>query len=360
MTKYLLCNENPLKAVDAMHEQIANHMRVAVTIKDGVETLRGIAPSEPILAEAAACIMSNRKFSLLEALSSVVSEYCIDKKDRGELIVASVFAWARDQAISPKKVVRELQLCPYFSVPELFQRLLSDADFKLLLDDIPSICPQGHRKLKFSTAFIGTKMHFNHLIKQQDKDTLPPLYLLHLIARGAAALGANCRPPLHAVYPFLHSGVALKVGDVGIVMVQVQTDSDPDNDHAVNAMFGQMDPMSYELMNSKNSHIPIIRIIFFLPGNDSPYFRKHKTLWARPKDRPSADFTSYDYVCSGVNGLGPKGQFSEWGQLLDDPVGWSSFYDIEEVLDISRSQLPACSSNKSHFASWSGNPSPWP
>jgi hypothetical protein len=73
-TNYLIHSLNPLHAVKSMHEQIANHMRVCVAIEDRIETLHGVAPSKPILSEAASRIMLTDKFSLHSVLLLVLDQ----------------------------------------------------------------------------------------------------------------------------------------------------------------------------------------------------------------------------------------------------------------------------------------------
>ncbi|KAH9030052.1 hypothetical protein EDB85DRAFT_1891784 [Lactarius pseudohatsudake] len=46
----------PSDQVEKEQEQISNHMRVCMSIEDGIDTIRGIAASEPILAEAASLL----------------------------------------------------------------------------------------------------------------------------------------------------------------------------------------------------------------------------------------------------------------------------------------------------------------
>ncbi|KAI0301721.1 hypothetical protein B0F90DRAFT_1717285 [Multifurca ochricompacta] len=56
-----------------MQDQIANHMRVCISVGKGFKSMRGIASSEPILSEAAYHVMNNRHgFSLLVALEKAV------------------------------------------------------------------------------------------------------------------------------------------------------------------------------------------------------------------------------------------------------------------------------------------------
>ena len=121
-TNYLFRPLDPYHAVRSMDEQIAKHMRVCMAVEDGIETLRGVAPSEPILSEAASRIMSTDRFSLLSALSLVLSGYFINRGDRGELVVAFFFTWARDQVVkSIHNIDLHRRLCPYFTVHRAFR-----------------------------------------------------------------------------------------------------------------------------------------------------------------------------------------------------------------------------------------------
>ena len=123
--QYLFNSESPLDAMQTMHEQIANHMHVCVVVRAGIESLRGVASSEPILLEAVSCIMLSKKFCLHRALSLVLTGFSINQGDRRELLVAAFFTWAHDQAIHEKLP----RFCSYFSVPELFSFLISNLTF---------------------------------------------------------------------------------------------------------------------------------------------------------------------------------------------------------------------------------------
>jgi hypothetical protein len=53
-------------------------------------------------------------------------------------------------------------------------------------------------------VFDKALMHFNHFIKPQEQSILARCYFPAFIARGAAALGANCQPGIDAVYLYLY------------------------------------------------------------------------------------------------------------------------------------------------------------
>ncbi|KAH9024728.1 hypothetical protein EDB84DRAFT_1440614 [Lactarius hengduanensis] len=58
--QYLFDLSSHLDAMQTMHDQIANHMRVCLAVGSGIESLHGIASSEPIFSEAASVIMSSK------------------------------------------------------------------------------------------------------------------------------------------------------------------------------------------------------------------------------------------------------------------------------------------------------------
>jgi hypothetical protein len=168
--------------MELAYDQIANHMDVGMAIKDNIESLHGIAPSEPILLEAASHIMLSEEFSfsLHGALSLVLGGYCVNQGERGELMVSSFFAWARDQVVVDKtETLKDKQLCPYFSLSELFEQLFKDVS--ILDEGGPSIYhPKASPRKPSKEVFKEAMMHFNHLIKLCDQKSLKHSNILFL------------------------------------------------------------------------------------------------------------------------------------------------------------------------------------
>ena len=362
MPQYLLNSASPLDAMEIMHEQIANHMRVCVAVGDGMESLRGITSSEPILSEAASVIMSSETFSLPRALSLTLTGFSISQGDRGELLVAAFFTWARDQVVHPKRT--DIQPCRYFSVNELFQELFSDSTS--IMGDLPSLC-HTTKPLPFGEVFGKAKMHFNHVVKPQAQMLLARRFLLYYMARGAAVLGANCQPGVDAVYPYLYDSDHLDVNgeNVGFIMVQVKNDPKITRSH-YNEIFQKMNPFDCRLLDDSDKvsgrfPIPIIRILFSLCNREPPgvtcmnYEEEKETLESvRKSKRKEVLFTSYDYVCTGIS---PKvvravGECSEtWEGMLDMSEQWRRFYD-GPAGGVLRAQMPGCGDQQAHFSSW--------
>jgi hypothetical protein len=361
--EYLFNDGNPFDAIQTTHEQVENHMRVCVAVGDGIESLRAVAPSEPILSEAAAHLMKTEKFKLHEALSEVLNGFNIDQGERGELLVASFFAWARDRVsfVQPPASL----LCRYFSVKDLFANLFTTKVFEGMMQDPPSLRHPGSTAKTFGEDFAKAKMHFNHVIKIQEQKILARRYLLLFMARGAAALGANTQPGIDAVYPYLYDSIDLEVKHVGFVIVQVKNDSKPYRSQA--DWFKNMDPFKCGLLGDSDKDegvfpIPIIRIVFTL-AVEKPTLT-HRT-YGSPSDGATQSslgkegqplFTSYDYVCSGIGPtvlqLMKESESEVWKALVNRSDPWASFYNRAIAPAALRSQFPGCGSHEAHFNSW--------
>jgi hypothetical protein len=357
--QYLFNSESPLDAMRTMHEQIANHMRVCVAVGAGIESLRGVASSEPILSEAASRFMLSDQFCLRRALSLVLTGFSINQGDRGELLVAAFFAWARDKAIHEKLP----RFCSYFSLHELFSSLFSDSTFKSILGSLPSLC-HIETKRPFGEVFKNANMHFNHMIKPQVHMLVARRFLLYYMARGAAALGANCQPGFDAVYPFLYDTLDLDVKKLGFIIIQIKNDPNLSESEVLSS-FSKMDPFICSLLDNSDKDedgrfpIPIIRIVFSLSITGHPRFThvKYKIPSEGAKTfgkdgRPT--FTSYDYLCSGIdpNILRVVEESPDsWAALANKRDPWRTFYRVTAP-DVLRSQLPGCGDHEAHFSSW--------
>ena len=336
-----------------------------MSIGDGIETICGIAASEPILSEAASLVMSDRdSFNLADTLIDVLGGFGINSGDRAELLVSAFFTWARDQTVSAMPVPQfSGQLSRYFSVTALFQSLFSASAFASMSSNEPSLCPTKAIPKTFEQEFSNAWMHFSHFVKPHSHRVLSRPYLLAFMAHGTAAFGANCQPGFDAIYPFLFGGgTDLKVEKLGFVIVQVKKNDVSRESRA--AIFKKMDPFACGLLEHdphyENFPIPIIRIVFALCSNESEFTLK---TYSSPLEGASyldddgqPRFTSYDYWCSGIDPrvLQPVEEAPDrWAALADKADSWKLFYSQALDPEVLRSQNPGAGQDASHFHSWS-------
>ncbi|KAI0301711.1 hypothetical protein B0F90DRAFT_1816914 [Multifurca ochricompacta] len=366
-SQYLLPSVTHLTPTEIVHEQISNHMRVCISVGKGFESMRAVASSEPILSEAAYLVMKGgHGFNLPVALEKVLSGFAVSQGARGELLVAAWFTWARDHAVGRKGDPPDGALCHIFTVKELLQSLFSASTIRSILKTKPSLSPGGEQNQPpFEKVFKDAAMHFNHFIKPYEHDVLARKYLIRFMARGAAALGANCQPGFNAVYPYLYGGTDLDMQKLGFMIVQVKNDPDLDRSD-FNELFKRMDPFKCKLLHESDKQdgpfpIPIIRFLFTLSSGDTPTLERMK--YDSPSDGATTLgtngqplFTSYDYVCSGVSGdiLLPvaAGPPDKWEALVNKRVGWDALFKSSNEEEILRSQLPSTGINEIHDRSW--------
>ncbi|KAI0253843.1 hypothetical protein BJV78DRAFT_133573 [Lactifluus subvellereus] len=344
-------------------EQMRNHMRVCVDIGEGNETIRGIASSEPILSEAASYV-TRRQFDLANALSDVLHEFSI-QGDRGELLVAAFFTWARD-TVMLERPLPPLEFCRDFSVEELFSCLFSEEIVESIFNHTPSIGPLKAKQRTFGEVASSANMHFSHFIRPQEQEVILRQYLLAFIARGAAVFSADCQADFNAIFPYLYGSTDLDDKHVGFIIVQVKNDSEFSQPNA--ELFRNIDPFECGLLDesdldksSRRFPILIIRIVFALRGKQSTvtpmsYSSPSEGAFSsRFDERGEPRFTSYDYFCSGIGPdlLQPVGEAAwKWEALLDVPDQWSSFYGHSVAPDVLRSQFPASSHDIAHLKRW--------
>jgi hypothetical protein len=350
---------------DKVQHQISNHLRVCMAIPEDLVTVRSVAASEPILSEAASLIMrDDPNFNLPNALLNVLDSYAISPGDRGELLVAAFFTRARD--LYARQIHRELypdnptQFCPIFSVTDLLSNLFQEVHFSTMLDSLPSVRRADFPLQKFGDVFRRTKMHFNHLVKPYKQKLVARPYLVAIMARGAAAFGANGQAGFDLVYPFLFDTSDLVIKKAGFIMVQVKNYAANIKPDAV--LFQKMDPFLCELLDKNDKRdftIPIVRIVFSL-GKGKPLLQSMG--YNSPKEGAvtfgedgQPQFTSYDFWCSGIGPglLQPVDEDrTKWLTLLGKTDRWDRILATSKAPDVRCSQYPAGGDNDHHFSSW--------
>ncbi|KAH8992517.1 hypothetical protein EDB92DRAFT_1988690 [Lactarius akahatsu] len=356
-----------LDMLDKVQVQISNFMRICVAIPKGFGAVRSVAASKPILSEAASLIMRNNpNYNLPDALINVLQSYAISHGDQGELLVAAFFAQARDmyaQGTCHEHFPHDpTWFCPIFSVKDLLSNLFHEEHFSTLSNSLPSVRHTNFPSQKFSDVFGKTKMHFNHMIQPFSDNSIDRPYLVSIMARGAAVLGARCQPEFDMVYPYLFDTSDLVVNKVGFIVIQVKNNVNnltPDDD-----LFKMMDPILCGLVNKDDGPgftIPIIRIVFAL-GKGEPSFERMNydslTQGATTFDRNGRpQFTSYDFWCSGIGPdllqpVDKDNAQTNWVTLLSNTDRWDCVFSTSNAPDVQCSHFPGGGDNEDHYSAW--------
>ncbi|KIM74987.1 hypothetical protein PILCRDRAFT_13928 [Piloderma croceum F 1598] len=94
---------NPTKYTSHAMErrQVEGHMRVCLKINAAFESMVTVSASEPLLSEAAYCIVAQETFNSVKSFKSVLGGFVIHKGDHGEYLAPLLLTLARDKAVDP-------------------------------------------------------------------------------------------------------------------------------------------------------------------------------------------------------------------------------------------------------------------
>ncbi|KIL63609.1 hypothetical protein M378DRAFT_164281 [Amanita muscaria Koide BX008] len=298
-------NATTLASQNRERTQVEKHMRVCLVMNPGNEAAVTIAPSEPILAEAAYLLMQDREaFDLPGVLFDELQRPGLYKGDRGELICLVLLLIARDVAVQEKRSA-------VIDVLFFLEKLLASQWSSTVFDSRPArCCTNTEDQRPFSEAFEKSKMYFNHFIKVHDLKVINRDFLWRLIARGAAVLCADNQGGIDVLLPFLYLDNKLGRDNVSGIFIQVKNDQIFSSTPNL-FLFDAMDPYILGFFDvDEQKPVPIIRMVFALASSEScikavegASLRKNPTRTATPKgkERACPPYTAYDIWCAGTS-----------------------------------------------------------
>ena len=302
------------KEQQAERIQVERHMRVCLTANFDFSTVATIAPSEPLLAEAAFLFMTNRdpiQTRPLRALQEHILSSYLRQGDHGELVASLLVLLARDAAClsnysSRMRPLPEVQQHKtdgsrrIVSVVSFLQELLGP-NAESLLDKGASVALPGQESIPLREAFKDASIWFNHIIKVEDPEMIEQKYLCALIIRGAAMLSAHLRAGVDLVVPIVFNN-SLKPQNVSAILIRVSNKPRYQSAQSSSFLFNELNPFSVRLFNEEeedSEQKPVIRMVFAL-ASETP-----SVSWVPPSTgesvRKSATFTAYDIWCGGVS-----------------------------------------------------------
>jgi len=208
-------------------------------------------------------------------------------------------------------------------------------------------------------------MHFNHFIKPSRTIVISRRYLLNIMARGAAALGANCQPGYDMIFPFLYDTIDLDIKSVGYIIVQVKN-ADKVRDQL--DIFKRMDPFFCKLFKKASTVVPIIRILFSLRKEKGPPSLKQINYVSdSPEDVGAVQFqhgkprfTSYDFLCEGLGPgiLQPVDETGTkiWESLLSKSDISDALFKTSKDPNLRRSEHPGGGRDPGFYSAWVPEP----
>ncbi|KAM6501250.1 hypothetical protein JOM56_004264, partial [Amanita muscaria] len=323
-------NATTLESQNRERTQVEKHMRVCLVMNPGFETAVTIAPSEPLLAQAAYLLMRDREvFDLPRELREELQKPGLSKGDRGELICLVLLLIARDVAVQEKDSAA-------IGVLFFMEKLLASQWSSTVFDSKPARCRTNTEdQLPFSEVFAKSKIYFNHFVKVHDFKVIHQAFLWRLIARGAAVLCADNQGGIDVLLPFLYLDDKLGRDNVSGIFIQVKNDGTFSSTPNL-FLFDAMNPYFLGFFDmDEQKPVPIIRMVFALASSESC------VKAGKERARPCPAYTTYDFWCAGTTAetfsVVRPGDEQVYSDLLKLCRLFPSVYEVDTKIDSAKS-----------------------
>lgn len=210
-------------AFDKAVSLVAGHMLIAHCVPEHREYIWTGAPSEPILAEAAARIL-NQKTDIPHFLLQQHELGFISKGDRGELVARLLLTLAHDAAILAKKITDAVRFSTPILLVDFLGAFLAPPHYEAVMNSTPTNIKSGDvNSVVFSEAFKDAVIHFTHFGKAGDDSLLNDEGAWMAFARGMAIQCANNQHTVDLCLPgLLSAGLKLSRSNMFPVWVQIK------------------------------------------------------------------------------------------------------------------------------------------
>ncbi|KAF8484300.1 hypothetical protein JB92DRAFT_3029577 [Gautieria morchelliformis] len=252
---------------EAERQQVESHMRICLKIDPFVDIMYTVAPSEPVLIEAAARNMktegalTDRPVRLLHCF---LSDCFLSEGDRGGLACMLLLLLARDMACrdmdTSRTTMRYHILVP---VTDFLTKLFADGHKATILD---AQAYQGGPSLK--EAFKDSWTHCTHFVKVTDHKVINRKFLMRLMARGAGIFCADNQLEIDAIIPVCYKGKELVTENITAIAIQCRNVAPLHKPR--DAIFTNMCPNYTGIFNKDHpGNIPIIKLVLRV-GTNTP------------------------------------------------------------------------------------------
>lgn len=193
----------PAYSID-QESQVINHMRIVLSIDPIQGTSVTIAPSEPILVEAAACCWHERayRFDPVATLASFVNEGSVSDKDHGELFAMLLDLLAHDAAAAALGKQTGFET---YHKPVLFLAYLRSLFAEDHHETVMSA--RNAKGTVLSDYFANAYVNFTHFVKVDDDKMITAKFLAMCMTRNFAILCADQQLGVDLVIPISMDGI---------------------------------------------------------------------------------------------------------------------------------------------------------
>ncbi|KAF8508564.1 hypothetical protein JB92DRAFT_2832327 [Gautieria morchelliformis] len=250
--------------------QVESHMRICLKIDPFADIMYTVAPSEPVLIEAAAQTMGNRETKLtrlrarpVHVLHRFLSDHFLPKGHRAGLACMLLLLLARDMACRAVTTSdTPMRYHTLVRVTDFLTNLFAHGHEATVLD---AQAYEGGPSLK--EAFRDSWTHCTHFVKVADPKVVNRKFLMRLMARGSGILCDN-ELGIDAIIPVCYTGKKLVTQNITAIAIKFRNVTPLHNPQ--DTIFTNMDPNHTGIFNSDHpGDIPIIKLVLSI-GTNTP------------------------------------------------------------------------------------------
>ncbi|KAF8508554.1 hypothetical protein JB92DRAFT_2952479 [Gautieria morchelliformis] len=341
---------------EAERRQVESRMRICLKIEPFADIMYTVAPSEPVLIEAAAKNMKTERALTdrpVRVLHRFLSNRFLSKGDPAGLACMLLLLLARDMACrnldTSRTPMRYHILVP---VTAFLTNLFADGHKATVLD---TQAYEGGPSLK--EAFKDSWTHCTHFVKVTDHKVVNRKFLMRLMARGAGVLCADNQLEIDAIIPVCYKGKELVTENITVIAIRCRNAVPLHKPR--DAIFTSMDPNHAGIFDKDHpGDIPIIKLVLSIATNTPvltcpPWKRSAKTR-SQSKDVPLSQ-QHFRFFAAGMSHevFRPIQEEDEgvWRELLScsDVADIYSRGAHESASDIMRRMTPGAHSDPRHW-----------
>jgi hypothetical protein len=340
--------------------QVEKHMRVCLGFQEGLESIVTVAPSEPILTEAAAAVMQGKGFSSCRALQNVLEWPGMSKGKRGELIVCIIAIDTLDRLMVQSGQLRSFIV----KATSFFKALFAPGIYEDKIQDaLPSLLRHDDQNETFAETFKDSRIYVTHFIKVFDFKVLSIEYIMRLAARGVAIVCADNQAGADIIFPMTYKSTMLEKENMTVIICQSKNDRKYST-RPKRYLFSAMNPFTLGIFDKGTDPPPIIRMVYALAARRPVVHvmqrggRHYLAREAKAASSRKHAYTSFDIWCGHTSsetfGIIQQADNPVYKNLLQLSRSIPNMFnsDQQSLNEVTMTMYPGATSHPSHWGSF--------
>ncbi|GJE94111.1 hypothetical protein PsYK624_102790 [Phanerochaete sordida] len=209
-------------AQELTEKMVERHMRIAYAFPGHNEYVKTAAPSEPLLAEAAAVFMNQcKRINWVQVLVAHTNSGLVKKSARGDVAARLLLTLAFDRAGDAQRGDEPGRYSAAVPVLDFLRALLAERWHDALLDSAPAGAPP------LREAFRGAFVRFTHFVEHDDGAIVDVHVALAAVARGFAMHLGRAQAAVDIAVPVVMQDAVLGAEVMSYIFVQLKMEHEP-------------------------------------------------------------------------------------------------------------------------------------